>query len=46
MNVQRASSTLRLSVKGKESDPKTGAAFPILAELDEVEVSNIGPQIP
>ncbi len=41
MNLPRGLSYLELSVKAKESDPNTGPSFPILAELDGVEISDI-----
>ncbi len=41
MNFPQGFSTLQLSVKAKESDPNAGPSFPILAELDEVELSDI-----
>ena len=41
MNIPRGLSYLELSVKGKESDPNTGPSFPILAELDGVEISDV-----
>ena len=39
MNVPRGHSYLELSVKAKEGDPNPGISFPILAELDEIELS-------
>ncbi len=41
MNFPRGLSYLQLSVKAKESDPNTGPSFPILAELDGIEISDI-----
>ena len=41
MNLPRGLSYLELSVKAKESDPNTGQSFPILAELDGLEISDI-----
>ena len=41
MNFPRGLSTLQLSVKAKDSDPNTGPSFPILAELDGLEISDI-----
>ncbi len=41
MNIPRGLSYLELSVKGKQSDPNTGPLFPILTELDGVEISDI-----
>jgi hypothetical protein len=41
MNFPRGSSTLKLSVKAKESDPKTEPSFPVLAELDDLEISEV-----
>jgi hypothetical protein len=38
MNFPRGLSTLRLTVRG---DPNTGESFPILAELDGLEISDI-----
>ena len=34
-------SDISQAVKGKSSDPNAGASFPDLAELDEVELSDI-----
>ena len=34
-------SYMELSVKAKEGDPNTASSFPILAELDELEVSDV-----
>ena len=42
MNFPLGFSTLELSVKTKkESDPNAGTSFPMLAELDGVEISDI-----
>ena len=41
MNLPRGLSYLELSVKGKSSDPNAGSSFPDLAEMDEVELSDI-----
>jgi hypothetical protein len=41
MNFPRGSSTLKLSVKVKESDPNTDPSFPVLAELDDLEISDV-----
>jgi hypothetical protein len=41
MNIPRGLSYLELSVKGRKGDPNTGPSFPILAELDGVEISEI-----
>ena len=41
MNFPRGLSTLQLSVKAKDSDPNAAPSFPIVAELDEVELSDI-----
>ena len=41
INFPRGLSYLQLSVKAKESDPNTGPSFPILAELDGLELSDI-----
>jgi hypothetical protein len=41
MNFPRGLSRLRLSVEPRESDPDTNQSFPILAELDELEVRDI-----
>jgi hypothetical protein len=41
MNLPRGLSYLELSVKAKESDPNAGLLFPVLAELDGIEVSEI-----
>jgi hypothetical protein len=41
MNFPRGHSDLLLSIKAKNSDPNTGSSFPDLAELDEVELSDI-----
>jgi hypothetical protein len=41
MNLPGGLSYLELSVKAKNGDPNTAPSFPILAELDEVEVSEI-----
>jgi hypothetical protein len=32
---------MQLSVKAKKSDPNTVPSFPIVAELDEIELSDI-----
>jgi hypothetical protein len=39
MNLPRGLSYLELSVKAKEGDPNPGKSSPILAELDEIELS-------
>jgi hypothetical protein len=39
MNLPRGLSYLELSVKAKEGGPNPGISFPILAELDEIELS-------
>ena len=41
VNFPRGFSTLQLSVKAKENDPNTVPSFPIVAELDEVGLSEI-----
>jgi hypothetical protein len=41
VNLARGLSTLRLSVKAKDSDQNTGPSFPVLAKLDGVEISDI-----
>jgi hypothetical protein len=41
MNLPRGLSYLELSVKAKESDPNAGLLFPVLAELDGIEISEI-----
>jgi hypothetical protein len=41
MNFPRGLSALQLSVKAKDSDPNAGPSFPIVAEFDEVELSDI-----
>ena len=41
MNLPRGLSYLELSVKAKESDPNAGPSFPVLAELDGIEISDI-----
>ena len=41
MNFPRGVSTLQLSVKAKDSDPNTAPSFPIVAELDGIELSDI-----
>jgi hypothetical protein len=41
MNFPQGFSILWLSVKAKGSDPNTGPSFPILAELDGLEISDI-----
>jgi hypothetical protein len=41
MNFPRGPSFMELSVRAKDGDPNTAPSFPILAELDEVEVSEI-----
>ena len=38
MNIPRGLSYLELSVKPKESDPKS---FPIVTELDGIEISDV-----
>jgi hypothetical protein len=45
MSFPRGLSAMLLSVKAK-GDSNTSPGFPILAELDEVEVSDIRPEIP
>ena len=41
MNLPGGLSYLELSVKAKDSDPNTAPSFPILAELDGIELSDI-----
>ena len=41
ISLPRGLSYLQLSVKAKEGDPNTGRSFPILAELDGLEISDI-----
>ena len=41
MNFPRGISKLQLSVKAKDSDPNTGPSFPIVAEMDDLELSDI-----
>jgi hypothetical protein len=41
INIPRGFSSLQISMEAKESDPSTTPSFPILAELDEVELSDI-----
>jgi hypothetical protein len=41
MNFPRGLSTLQLSIKAKDSDPNAAPSFPIVAELDEVGLSDI-----
>jgi hypothetical protein len=41
MNIPRGISYLELAVKAKEPDPTAAATFPILAELDGLQVSGI-----
>jgi hypothetical protein len=43
INFPRGLSHLRLSVRAKETDPNGGPSFPILAELDDVGISAVGP---
>ena len=43
VNIPRGLSTLQLSVKVKGSDPNAAPTFPILAELDSIEFSDIVP---
>jgi hypothetical protein len=42
MNFPRGLSKLQLSAQAKEVDPNTNPSFPILAELDGIEVSDVG----
>ena len=44
MNLPRGLSYLELSVKAKEAIPNPGPSFPILAELDGIEISEIDPR--
>jgi hypothetical protein len=41
MNLPRGLSDLELSVQAKDSNPNTGQSFPIVAELDGMELSDI-----
>jgi hypothetical protein len=41
MNIPRGLSYLELSVKAKESGANPGRSFPILAELDGIEISDV-----
>jgi len=41
MNFPRGPSYLQLSVRAKESGPNRGPPSPILAELDDLEISDI-----
>ena len=41
VNFPRGFSTLQLSVKAKDSDQNNGPSSPVLAELEEVEISDI-----
>jgi len=41
MSLPRGLSTLELSVKAEDSDPNTVPSFPIVAELDGIELSDI-----
>ena len=41
MNFSRGFSALQISVKAKESNPNTAEPFPIVAELDGIELSDI-----
>jgi hypothetical protein len=41
MNFPRGISKLQLSVKPKDGDPNAGTSFPIVAELDEVELGDV-----
>jgi hypothetical protein len=41
ISIPRGSSSLEISVKAKESDPEPTHSFPILAVLDEVQLSDI-----
>ena len=41
VNFPRGPSYMQLSLKTKESDSDTAPSFPILAELDGIELSDI-----
>jgi hypothetical protein len=41
INLPRGPSYMRLSVQAKESNPNPGQSFPILAEMDDLEISDI-----
>jgi hypothetical protein len=41
MNLPKGLSTLQLSVRAKDDDPNTVPSFPIVAELDDLELSEI-----
>ena len=41
MNFPRGISKLQLSVKAKDSDPNVGPSFPIVAEMDDLKLSDI-----
>ena len=41
INLPRGLSDLELSVKTKQSDQNAGLSFPVLAELDGIELSDI-----
>jgi hypothetical protein len=41
VNLPRGLFTLQLSVKAKDSDQNNGPSSPVLAELEEVEISDI-----
>ena len=41
INFPRGPSYMQLSVKAKESDPNAGPSFPIVAEMDDLELSEI-----
>jgi hypothetical protein len=41
MNFLRGISKLQLSVKAKDSDPNAGPSFPIVAEMDDLKLSDI-----
>jgi hypothetical protein len=43
MNFPEGLSTLQLSVKAKVDDPNAEPSFPILAEVEGIELSDIEP---
>jgi hypothetical protein len=43
INLPQGLSKLQLSVKAKGNDPNTGPSFPVLAVLDDLEISDIDP---
>jgi hypothetical protein len=41
MNFARGLSSLKLSIQGKESDPDTALSVPVVAILDDLQLTNI-----